>query len=62
LLRCNFIMRGVALTPGSHTVEFHFRPPYQSLYVSLVGLALGVALCGLLALFSWKQPTDGVQP
>ena len=37
LLRCNFIMRGVSLTPGTHTVEFHFRPPYRGLYVSLAG-------------------------
>ena len=61
LLRCNFIMRGVALTPGSHTVEFHFRPPHQSLYISLVGLALGVGLCGFLALSSRKRATGGVQ-
>jgi len=27
LLRCNFIMRGVYLTPGAHTVEFKFTLP-----------------------------------
>jgi len=27
LLRCNFIMRGVYLTPGQHTVEFKFSLP-----------------------------------
>jgi hypothetical protein len=61
LLRCNFIMRGVSLTPGSHTVEFHFRPPYQGLYVSLAAAALGLVLFGFLALYAWKQPTAVVQ-
>ena len=48
LLRCNFIMRGVSLTPGEHTVEFHFLPPAGSLYVSLAAVALGLILCGVL--------------
>jgi len=48
LLRLNFIMRGVALTPGEHTVEFHFAPPLTSLYVSLAAIALGLALVGVL--------------
>ncbi|MEI8044898.1 MAG: hypothetical protein WCL11_26035, partial [Verrucomicrobiota bacterium] len=61
LLRCNFIMRGVALTPGSHTVEFHLRSPHETLYVSLAGVALGLGLCGFLALYPPKQPTVGVQ-
>ena len=60
LLRCNFIMRGVSLTPGSHTVEFHFRPPYQDLYVTVATVALGLGLCGFLALYPRKQPTASV--
>ena len=27
LLRCNYLMRGVYLPPGSHTVAFRFSPP-----------------------------------
>jgi hypothetical protein len=27
LLRCNYIMRGVQLAPGAHTVEFTFQIP-----------------------------------
>ena len=46
LLRCNFIMRGVFLEPGEHTVEFLFRPPVDALYVSLGAIALGLALLG----------------
>lgn len=61
LLHCNFIMRGVSLAPGRHTVEFHFHPPRQGLYVSLAGVALGLGLCGFLALSSRKRATGGVQ-
>ena len=50
LLRCNFIMRGVALDAGSHQVEFRFEPPYWTLYVSLAALAVAAGLCLFLAL------------
>jgi len=36
LLRCNFIMRGVYLAPGPHTVEFRFLLPNKPLYVCLL--------------------------
>jgi hypothetical protein len=49
LLRLNFIMRGVALTPGDHEIVFHFAPPTTSLYVSLAAIALGFVLIGVLA-------------
>jgi uncharacterized membrane protein YfhO len=49
LLRLNFIMRGVALTPGDHEIVFHFAPPTTSLYVSLAAIALGLVLVGVLA-------------
>ena len=55
LLRCNFIMRGVFLT-RPHRVEFHFEQPYEGLYVTLAGVALGLGLCGFLALYPRKQP------
>ncbi|HKI69795.1 MAG TPA: hypothetical protein VKA67_09410, partial [Verrucomicrobiae bacterium] len=44
LLRCNYIMRGVFLDPGQHRVEFVFRVPHWSLYVSLSAIALGILL------------------
>ncbi len=40
LLRCNFMMRGVYLQPGKHTVEFDFRMPTGPLYVTSAGVAL----------------------
>jgi hypothetical protein len=48
LLRCNFIMRGVFLPPGAHTVEFQFKLPNGPLYVTLVAIAVGIFLCGCL--------------
>ena len=47
-LRCNFLMRGVQLQPGTHTVVFKFAPPVSTLYVSLAATALALALCGVL--------------
>ena len=41
LLRCNFIMRGVYLPPGSHTVEFRFQQFFGLLYVSLSAAGVG---------------------
>lgn len=48
LLRCNYIMRGVFLTPGTHTVEFFFRPSLKPGYVTLSAIGLGILLSGLL--------------
>jgi hypothetical protein len=62
LLRCNFIMRGVQLTPGMHTVEFHFQPPYQGLYVSLVGVVLGLGLVLFLAVQRTETPAPAPEP
>jgi hypothetical protein len=46
LLRCNYGMRGVYLSPGQHRVEFRYQPPQTALYVSLAGLFAAVILCG----------------
>jgi hypothetical protein len=48
LLRCNFIMRGVYLTPGQHTVEFQFKLSDSPMYVTLTAIAIGILLCGFL--------------
>jgi hypothetical protein len=49
MLSCNFIMRGVYLPPGPHTVVFSYAPPIKGLYVSLAAIALGFVLLGFLA-------------
>ena len=61
LLRCNYLMRGVQVAPGEHVIEFRFAPGVDTLYISLVAVALGLGLCGFLALCPRKQPTAGVQ-
>ena len=48
LLRANFIMRGVALSPGTHVVEFRFKPPHWTLYLSLASIAGALVLCGFV--------------
>ena len=49
LLRCNYLMRGVYLPAGPHTVEFRFEPPMNALYVSLAAVVIGLLLLGVLA-------------
>jgi hypothetical protein len=46
VLRCNYIMRGVFVPPGQHTIEFRFQPPLAWLYVSVASFAIGVLLAG----------------
>jgi hypothetical protein len=48
ILRCNYIMRGVYLTPGEHTVEFRFQPSYTPLYFSLCAWGVGILTSGYL--------------
>jgi hypothetical protein len=48
LLRCNFIMRGVYLTPGAHTVEFQFSLPHKPLYITLAAIGVGILLGSFL--------------
>jgi hypothetical protein len=57
LLRCNFIMRGVYLPPGSHTVEFRFTLPNKPLYVTITAMVVGVFLIGLLIFLGKRKPT-----
>ena len=56
LLRCNFVMRGVYLQPGTHTVEFRFQPPSDTLYVSLAAIVVGLLLLGYLAVGTQRRP------
>ena len=57
LLRCNFLMRGVELAPGQHTVEFNFRPTLDWLYVSLAGLGVATLLIGIVT-WTRREPAD----
>lgn len=48
VLRANFIMRGVALPPGDHEVEFRYTPPVPALKSTII--AIGVCFLTLLAI------------
>jgi hypothetical protein len=48
LLRCNYIMRGVYLTPGTHTVEFNFSLPPGPLYITIAAAVVGLLMCVVL--------------
>lgn len=55
MLHCNFIMRGVYLAPGTHTVEFRFALPNGLLHVTLAGTAIGILLIGFLIFLQQKS-------
>ncbi len=62
LLRCNFIMRGVYLAPGAHTVEFSFSVPHKPLYVTLTAMGAGLLLCGFLIFSTRCNARPAAQP
>ncbi len=57
LLRANYLMRGVHLSPGKHTVEFKFAPKAGSIRISLAGLGLAGVL-GALLIFIPGRPRE----
>jgi hypothetical protein len=57
LLRCNYIMQGVFVPPGQHTIDFRFQPPLKFLYISVAALVLGVLLGGYVVFnHFWLEP------
>jgi hypothetical protein len=62
LLRCNYIMRGVQVPAGSHSVEFRFRPPLTGMYVSLAAEGIGIVLIAGLLWMNRKQEFAKVLP
>jgi hypothetical protein len=62
VLRANFLMRGVQLEPGAHTVEYRFAPPVNLFYVSLSAIILGLGLLGFLAVSNRRDGTGETKP
>ena len=50
LLRCNFLMRGVEVPTGMHTVVWSYEPDLAAFYISLSALCVGAILCVLLGI------------
>jgi hypothetical protein len=59
LLRCNYLMRGVQVPPGKHTIVFRFYQPDRTLYVTFAGIGTAVVLAGLLVFLTRKKQTGG---
>jgi hypothetical protein len=57
LLRCNYMMRGVAVPAGEHQVRFHYEPPIKGLRTTLAALALALVLCVVVP-FIPRRPDD----
>jgi hypothetical protein len=62
LLRCNYIMRGVFVTPGKHEIEFRFQPSAIPLYVSLTCIAFGIGTCAFLMIGGRRGPEFETAP
>lgn len=62
LLRCNYLMRGVSLTPGDHSIEFRFRPRRTTLYVSLCAWGAGILTAGFLVCSRAPAPAPPSPP
>ena len=61
VLRCNFIMRGVALPAGDHQVEFRFEPHISGLFVSITGTVICLGLLGFVVVAS-RRPDPRPAP
>jgi len=59
LLRCNFIMRGAYVPPGTHAVEFTFSLPLRAFYISVIGLSV-TAVLGLFVFLATRRNEDTV--
>jgi hypothetical protein len=55
LLRCNYLMRGVQLAPGEHSVEFRFTAGERSLYITLASILAGLALIAFVIVSGKRQ-------
>lgn len=66
ILKANHLMRGIALAPGAHKIEFALKPNSTPLYVTLAAQGLGLILLGVLVFGPGKRdeetPAEPVKP
>jgi hypothetical protein len=55
VLRCNYIMRGVFVPSGHHTVEFRYQPPVKLVYLSLAAFGVGIFLGGFVIVAHFRR-------
>ncbi len=55
LLRCNYLMRGVQLPAGEHSIEFSFSSGERSLQISLASILAGLALLAFVLVTRKRQ-------
>jgi hypothetical protein len=48
VLRCDYILRGVYLTPGKHNIVFKFVTSLTTLYISLTAIVIGLGMIAIL--------------
>ena len=62
LLRCNYIMQGVFVPAGQHTIDFRYQPPLKYLYISVAALLIGVLLGGYVVVNHFcLEPRSGAE-
>jgi hypothetical protein len=61
LLRCNFIVRGVYLTAGRHTVEFRFRSQVGMFHFGLAVIIGGLLILAVFIVLKLRMPEE-IQP
>jgi hypothetical protein len=59
MLKCDYVMRGVQLAPGAHTVVFSFEPTTKFLHITLLAIGVAIALLAVL-LFAPARKTEEV--
>lgn len=58
LLRCNYIMRGVHVDKGQHTVEFKYHGPKGPLSVTLAGWAFAIVMAGFVVATNRRKSAE----
>jgi hypothetical protein len=60
VLRCNYIMQGVFVPAGHHTIELRYQPSLKLLYTSLTVFGLGIVLAGFVIVTHFKERSEDV--